>query len=113
VSAPLFALLGGAPGGAQLAVTVTLAVAIAAWVAIASSAIPEQFGAEDRFSGLAVGYNIATAIFGGLSPLLATLLVRATGWDFAPGLMLALVALAVLPVIRRLPETARRPLRGR
>jgi MFS transporter, MHS family, proline/betaine transporter len=111
ISVPLFALLVGTPGGVQLAITVALATGVAVWVAIASVAIPEQFGAEDRFSGLAVGYNIATAIFGGLSPLLATLLVRATGWDFAPGLMLALIALAALPVIRRLPETARRPLR--
>jgi len=110
-SIPLFVLLVGNPMGVQLAATVALAIGVAAWVAIASVAIPEQFGAEDRFSGLAVGYNIATAIFGGLSPLLATLLVRASGWDFAPGLMLAVVAVAALPVIRGLPETARRPLR--
>lgn len=110
-SVPLFGLLVDSASAVQLSVAVGLAIGVAAWVAIASSAIPEQFGAADRFSGLAVGYNIATAIFGGLSPLLATLLVRATGWDFAPGLMLAVVALAVLPVVLKLPETARRPLR--
>lgn len=110
-SVPLFALLAGNPALAQLGAAVALAVGVAVWVAIASAAIPEQFGAADRFSGLAVGYNIATAIFGGLSPLLATLLVRASGWDFAPGLMLAVVALAALPIVLGLPETARRPLR--
>lgn len=111
VSAPLFGLLAAAGPGWALLAAVVLAVAAGAWCAISAAAIPEQFGTEDRFSGLAVGYNIAVAIFGGLSPLLATLAVEATGWDVAPGVMLAVVALVALPVIRKLPETARRPLR--
>jgi len=110
-SVPLFALLTASGGGWVLLAAVLLAVAAGAWCAIASSAIPEQFGTEDRFSGLAIGYNVAVAIFGGLSPLLATLAVEATGWDVAPGIMLAAVALLALPVVLRLPETARRPLR--
>jgi len=110
-SVPLFALLAGSAALLQLAAAVALATGAAAWCAIASSAIPEQFGTADRFSGLAVGYNVATAVFGGLSPLAATLLIRLTGWDPAPGLMLALVALAAVPIVLGLPETARRPLR--
>jgi len=110
-SVPLFAVLGAGAGAAELFAALALAIGAGIWIAIASVAIPEQFGAADRFSGLAVGYNIATAVFGGLSPLLATLFVRATGWDAAPGLMLALVAVAALPVVLKLPETARRPLR--
>ncbi len=110
-SVPLFALLAGSAALLQLAAAVALAAGAAAWCAIASSAIPEQFGTADRFSGLAVGYNIATAVFGGLSPLVATLLIRLTGWDPAPGLMLAIVALAAVPIVLGLPETARRPLR--
>jgi len=110
-SAPLFALLAVSGGDLALLAAVALAVGAGAWCAISASAIPEQFGTEDRFSGLAVGYNVAVAIFGGLSPLLATLAVEATGWDVAPGLMLALVAVLALPVVLRLPETARRPLR--
>jgi MHS family proline/betaine transporter-like MFS transporter len=110
-SVPLFALLAGSAALAQLAAAVALAAGAAAWCSIASSAIPEQFGPADRFSGLAVGYNVATAIFGGLAPLAATLLIRFTGWDPAPGLMLAVVALAAVPIVIGLPETARRPLR--
>jgi MFS transporter, MHS family, proline/betaine transporter len=110
-SVPLFGLLAGSAALLQLAAAVALAAGAAAWCAIASSAIPEQFGTADRFSGLAVGYNIATAVFGGLSPLVATLLIRLTGWDPAPGLMLAIVALAAVPIVLGLPETARRPLR--
>lgn len=110
-SVPLFALLAGDGAGQQLLAAIGLSLGAAAWCSISASAIPEQFRTSDRFSGLAVGYNIATAIFGGLTPLLATLLIRATGWDPAAGLMLAGVALLVLPVVLRLPETARRPLR--
>jgi len=107
---PLFALLSGGTAAA-LSGAILLAVGAGAWSAAAASTIPEQFATGDRFSGLAIGYNIATAIFGGLAPLVATVLVEATGWDLAPGLMLAVVAAASLPVIRGLPETARRPLR--
>jgi MHS family proline/betaine transporter-like MFS transporter len=110
-SVPAFALLAGSAALVQLAAAVALATGAAAWCSIEASVVPEQFGTADRFSGLAVGYNIATAVFGGLAPLAATLLVRATGWDPAPGLMLAVVALAVLPVVLGLSETARRPLR--
>lgn len=110
-SVPAFALLAGNAALAQLTAAVALAAGAAAWCSIEASVVPEQFGTADRFSGLAVGYNIATAVFGGLAPLAATLLIRATGWDPAPGLMLALVALAAVPVVLGLSETARRPLR--
>jgi len=109
-SVPLFLLLAGSAAAEQLGAAIALAVVAGAWCSIASSAIPEQFGTADRFSGLAVGYNLATAIFGGLSPLAATVAIELTGWDFAPGLMLAVVALAAAPLILNLPETARRPL---
>ena len=111
VSVPCFALLAGSVALLQLMAAVALAAGAAAWCSIEASVVPEQFGTADRFSGLAVGYNIATAIFGGLAPLAATLLIRFTGWDPAPGLMLAIVTLAALPVILGLSETARRPLR--
>lgn len=109
-SVPFFALLAGSAVLGQLLAAIALAVGAAAWCSVTAAAIPEQFATADRFSGLAVGYNIATAIFGGLSPLAATLLIRATGWDPAAGLMLAVVALLVVPVLVRIPETARRPL---
>jgi MHS family proline/betaine transporter-like MFS transporter len=110
-SVPFFALLAGGAVLGQLLAAIALAVGAAAWCSVTAAAIPEQFATPDRFSGLAVGYNIATAVFGGLSPLAATLLIRATGWDPAAGLMLAVVALLVVPVLLRIPETAGRPLR--
>ncbi|WP_443068987.1 hypothetical protein [Streptomyces sp. NBC_01361] len=46
----------------------------------------------------------ATAVFGGLTPYLAQLLVSASGWALIPGVMVAAVALVVLPVCSACPK---------
>ena len=73
--------------------------------AVGAPATAEQFPGEGRLSGLALGVTMATAIFGGLTPFLAELLIALTGWKAVPGVMIAAVALAVLPVLLRMPET--------
>ena len=73
--------------------------------AVGAPATAEQFPGEGRLSGLALGVTVATAIFGGLTPFLAELLVRQTGWTAVPGAMIAAVALAVLPAFLSMPET--------
>ncbi|HEV2622558.1 MAG TPA: MFS transporter [Frateuria sp.] len=83
--------------------------------AVGASATAEQFPGEGRLSGLALGVTISTVIFGGLTPFLAALLIRMTGWPLVPGAMIAVVALAVLPVFLTMPETrpSRVPEAGR
>lgn len=76
--------------------------------AVGAVATAEQFPGEGRLSGLALGATMATAIFGGLTPWLAQLLLERTGWPMIPGAMIALVALAVLPILLAMPETAPR-----
>ena len=49
---------------------------------------------------------MATAVFGGLTPYAAQFLVERTGWAIAPGVMIAIVALCVLPVFVTMRETA-------
>ena len=68
----------------------------------------ELLGGEGRLTGLALGATGATAIFGGLTPWTAQVMVARTGWPAVPGLMIAMVAVAVLPVLLTLPETAPR-----
>ena len=53
----------------------------------------------------------ATAIFGGLTPYVAQLLVERTGWAIAPGAMIAIVGLCVLPLFLMMAETAPRERR--
>lgn len=101
----MFALMGEG-GVVQIAVGAVVLAALAGGVsAVAAPATAEQFPGEGRLSGLALGVTVATAFFGGATPLLAELLVRQTGWAAAPGAMIALVAVLVLPALWTLRET--------
>jgi len=103
----LFLMMRGGFGLA-LAGAVVLACLGGAVSAVGAVATAEQFPGEGRLSGLAFGATSATALFGGLTPWLAHHLVEASGWAVAPGAMIAIVALCVLPVLVMLPETAPR-----
>jgi MFS transporter, MHS family, proline/betaine transporter len=102
----LFSLMRG--GSTQQAVlgAVVLAAVAGGVSAVGAAATAEQFPGEGRLSGLALGATAATAVFGGLTPFLAELLIVRTGWPLVPGAMIALVALLVLPVLLTMPETA-------
>ena len=104
--ATMFTLMAGSTTGQALAGALILALLAGAVSAVGAVATAEQFPGEGRVTGLALGATMATAIFGGLTPYAAQLLVERTGWTSAPGLMTAVVALAVLPVMLLLRETA-------
>jgi MHS family proline/betaine transporter-like MFS transporter len=88
---------------------VVLAMLAGAVSAVGAVATAEQFPGEGRITGLALGATMATAVFGGLTPYGAQWLVESTGWATAPGIMIALVALGVAPVLLTMRETAPRP----
>ncbi|MCX7283788.1 MAG: MFS transporter [Novosphingobium sp.] len=73
--------------------------------AVGAVTTAEQFPGEGRLSGLAFGATTATALFGGLTPYIAQLLLARTGWLPLPGAMIAAVAVLVAPVLITLPET--------
>ena len=108
--AAMFSLMaGGSPGRALLG-AVVLALVAGGVSAVGAIATGEQFSQESRASGLGLGYTVATAIFGGLTPYVAQRLVESTGSPAVPGLMIALVAVAALPVFALMRETA--PAKG-
>jgi len=104
----MFSLMASSASGQALAGAVILAMLAGAVSAVGASATAEQFPGEGRVTGLALGATMATAIFGGLTPYGAQWLIERTGWATAPGIMIALVALAVLPVMLTMCETAPR-----
>ncbi len=55
-------------------------------------AMAELFPARLRYSAMAIGYNIALAIFGGTAPLVATWLIKTTGNLAAPAWYLVAIA---------------------
>lgn len=102
--ASMFSLMTGSTGAALVG-AVLLALMAGGVSAVGAVATAEQFSGEARVSGLALGATVATAIFGGFTPYLAQVLIGATGHSEAPGVLIAIVALCVVPVFLRMRET--------
>ncbi|MCL6697938.1 MFS transporter [Sphingomonas sp. NSE70-1] len=102
----MFSLMASGSHGNALAGALVLAALAGGVSAVGAVATAEQFPGEGRVTGLALGATGATAIFGGLTPFLAQYLVQQTGFAIAPGVMIAAVSLAVLPLFLTMRETA-------
>lgn len=75
------------------------------------SFLAEQFPTTVRYSGFAVSFNLANAIFGGTAPFVATLLISRTGNVLAPAWYLVAAAVITLVAVALARETSRDPLR--
>jgi MFS transporter, MHS family, proline/betaine transporter len=76
------------------AVVFLLFVVMNAPIQVAMFALmPRYFDREQRYSGVALGYNIGVMLAGGFAPLIATWLVKTTGSSNAPALFVVAVAL--------------------
>ncbi len=76
-----------------------------------SAALAERLETRYRVSGLGLGYNISVAIFGGLAPVFATLLVRSTGLLSSPAFLLCAAGLISWVTILSTTERSRDPIR--
>ena len=101
----LFSALQAPSPGIVLGSVALLAAVAGGVSAVGAVTTAELLPGEGRLSGLAFGATTATAIFGGLTPYTAQLLVETTGWTPMPGAMIAIVALGVLPLFLLMPET--------
>ena len=104
---PYFALLDTrSSGAALLAIVVSLLVHDIQYGPQAAL-IAESFGANVRYSGAGLGYQLASVIAGGPAPLIAAALLQATGssvgisWYIVGCAAISLVALLLMP--RRAP----------
>jgi len=104
----MFSLMASGAQAQALIGAVVLAAVAGGVSAVGAVSTAEQFPGEGRVTGLALGATMATAIFGGLTPWIAQLLVSRSGWSMAPGAMIALVAVCVLPIFWWMKETAPR-----
>ncbi|AZT95058.1 MFS transporter [Brevibacterium aurantiacum] len=108
---PAYALLPDGNSGVAIFGVAFLAVPAAGWSAVAAAMVPEQFTGTSRFSGMAIGYNVATVLFGGLSPLIATALMSSTGLTLAPAIYATvIVVVAGVPTLFLARNMAGRPL---
>ncbi|KAL3912407.1 MAG: hypothetical protein SGILL_006897, partial [Bacillariaceae sp.] len=72
-----------------------LGLSLSMWGAPMCAWLVESFEPEARLTSVSIGYNVAQAIGGGLSPFLATLLVDEVGTS-APGILLVLLSVTSL-----------------
>lgn len=107
---PLFVVVG-----ASTAVVIVVVLAFGASLAIFSgpgpAAIAELFATNVRYSALSIPYNVATAVFGGFAPFIATLLISVTGQRLAPTFYVIAAAIVSLLTILTFRETGREELR--
>lgn len=103
---PLFALLVAVPGlTVMLGMLAVLGVLKAAYFGPMGALMANLFPAETRATGMAVGYNIGVAVFGGFTPFIATWLIATSGSPLAPSfwvMVTAVLSLGTLATIRRL-----------
>jgi MHS family proline/betaine transporter-like MFS transporter len=80
-------------------IQVLLGVLMALFSGTAPAAISEIFPTHLRTTWMAVGYTLATAVFGGFTPFMATWLIRQTGSPLAPSYLYLLPAALVSSIV--------------
>jgi MFS family permease len=89
-----------------LAVVCALVVGHAAMYGPQASFFSELFGTRVRYSGASLGYQLASVIAGGLSPLIATGLLQRTGGSWPIGLFVVGMAAVTTGAVFLATETA-------
>lgn len=101
----MFRMMAGSSWPVACIGALLLAMVAGGVSAVGAVASAEQLPTATRLSGLALGVTSATAFFGGFAPWLAQVLMGLTGSAQVPGVLIAVVACAVLPVFWMMPET--------
>jgi MFS transporter, MHS family, shikimate and dehydroshikimate transport protein len=104
---PFFWLVETARTGLlMLAIVVALVVGHAAMYGPQASFFSELFGTRVRYTGASLGYQLSSVIAGGLSPLIATALLRRTGSSGPIALYIIGMALVTTVSVFLASETA-------
>jgi len=104
---PFFRLIEtGQTGWLMLAVFVALVVAHSAMYGPQASFFSELFGTRVRYTGASLGYQLSSVLAGGLSPLIATDLLRRTGQSWPIALYIIGMALVTTVCVFLAGETA-------
>ena len=98
------------PGLMVLAVIAALIFGHAMMYGPQASFFSELFGTRVRYSGASLGYQLASVIAGGLSPLIATSLLRSTGRAWPIALYVVVMAAVTTVSVYLANETAHRDI---
>lgn len=90
---------------------IIFAAAIAFYMGPMPATLVEMFPTKIRFTALGISYNASAAIFGGTAPMMAMLLEKWTGDQFAIGYYTSILAIiSLIIMVRYLAETNQRPV---
>ncbi|TYD00134.1 MHS family MFS transporter [Arthrobacter echini] len=111
LTVPAFALLGTG----NFLIIVLVQILLGAMLTLNDGTLPcflaEMFPTRVRYTGFAVSFNLANAIFGGTAPFVATFLIATSGSDLAPAWYLVAAAVVSLIAVALSRETSAEPLR--
>lgn len=108
---PTYLLIGTGLTGAIIGFGI-LGMLYAPQLATISATFPAMFPTVVRFAGVAIGYNVATSLFGGTASAMNDAIIRSTGNDLVPAFyMLGACAVGVVAAYF-LIETRGESLRG-
>lgn len=109
---PLFAfLLSGTSLVGVIAVQIVFGIMIAMFSGPGPATIAEMFPTHSRSTWMSTGYSLATSIFGGFAPFIATWMIQHTGSPISPTYYLIVAAIVSAIVIATMRETAHERLR--
>ncbi len=86
-----------------------LTVLLASYVGPFFATVATLFPASQRYTGLSVSYNIASALFGGTAPLVATIAMEWSGNSLAPGWYVSLCAFLSLIAVFTIHQEPHEP----
>ncbi|WP_371236263.1 MFS transporter [Streptomyces pimonensis] len=112
LSVPAFLLVRQGSLPAVSAGMLMLGLSLVCLLGTMSAALPAMFPTSVRYGSLSVGYNLATSLFGGTTPLVITALIGATGSDMMPAYYAMAAALVGVVAVACMKETAQQPLEG-
>jgi MFS family permease len=72
--------------------------------------LSEMFGTKVRYSGVSVGYQLASVVAGGLAPIIAVWLYTSFDSGYAVSVYVALSALLTIVAVASYSETRQRDL---
>lgn len=92
LTVPAFMLLNTADFLVVLVVELVLCLILTINDGTLSSYLTETFPTEVRYTGFALSFNLANAIFGGTASLICTVLIEASGSTLAPAIYLIVIS---------------------
>ncbi|ARD86130.1 MFS transporter [Rickettsia bellii] len=107
---PIFICLGSMNFALAIISQILFAGIIAVYMGPIPTVLVEIFPTSVRFTGVALSYNLAAAIFGGTAPMVAMLLTKMTGDNYAISYYLIALALVSSIILKFYKETYKKNL---